>query len=235
MNQDNLPQTQEDPVPFDNTPCDSERTLSLLQKIQTGALDPKTIRLEERRQVVSYLTADGYSAPDLAQILQVSDRSIERDKRALRQANAIVADPQLVEQMVGRLISEAELCVQRIRRAVRDKGTPRSVVVDAEHRCFQIVNEMTISLQRLGYLPTAAARLQAAVTHNMEQIPELPQLDMETERLMQLTTEIQGTDPRIVEQLSTIRTQIITVQLADRIQTISKVLEENKGESDHES
>jgi len=44
-----------------------------------------------------------------SQILKVSDRSIERDKKAIREANALSADPELVEQMIGRLVCEAEL------------------------------------------------------------------------------------------------------------------------------
>ena len=235
MNPNKLPKNQENPQPSDNTPCETEeRTLSLLQKVQAGTVDPKCIRPAERRLIVSYLMADGYSTADMAQILKVSDRSIERDKKAIRETNALAADPELVEQMVGRLVCEAELSVQRIRKAVRDKDTPHSVKVDAEYRCFQIINDMTISLQRLGFLPTATARLQADITHSIGQIPELPQLDMEAQRLMQLTGEIQGTDPRLTEQLTEIRTQILKVQLADKIQTISKVFEE-KGEHDHES
>lgn len=227
MTPDKLPKIQENLQPLDNTPCDSEeRTLSLLQKIQAGVMDPKCIRSAERRQIVSYLMADGYSTADIAQILKVSDRSIERDKKAIREANAIAADPQLVEQTVGRLVLEAELSVQRIRKAVRDKDTQASVKVDAEYRCFQIISDMTVSLQRLGYLPIATARLQADITHNLDQIPELPQLDMEAERLLQLAGEIQGTDPALAEQLAEIRTQIVTVQLSDKIQTISKVIYE---------
>ena len=235
MNPDNLHQTQEDPQPLDNTPCDTEeRTLSLLQKIQAGVMDPKCIRPAERRLIVSYLMADGYSTADMAQILKVSDRSIERDKKAIRETNALAADPGLVEQMVGRLVCEADLSIQRIRKAARDKDTSPAVRIDAEHRCYQIASDMVSSLQRLGYLPTATARLQADITHSIGQIPELPQLDMEAQRLMQLTGEIQGTDPRLTEQLTEIRTQIVKVQLANKIQTISKVLEE-KGEHDHES
>jgi len=118
MNPDNLPQTNENPLPSDNTACDTEeRTLSLLQKIQAGVMDPKCIRPAERRLIVSYLMADGYSTADMAQILKVSDRSIERDKKAIRETNALAADPALVEQMVGRLVLEAELSIQRIRKA----------------------------------------------------------------------------------------------------------------------
>ncbi len=235
MNPDNLHQTQEDPQPLDNTPCDTEeRTLSLLQKIQAGVMDPKCIRPAERRLIVSYLMADGYSTADIAQILKVSDRSIERDKNAVREANAIAADPQLVEQMVGRLVLEADLSIQRIRKAVRDKDTPHSVKVDAEYRCFQIINEMTISLQRLGYLPTATARLQADITHSIGQVPELSHIELEYQRLKLISGESQGTDPQLTERFNLLQAKIAKVGLVNELKEVSNLLigKEDQNESD---
>ncbi len=240
MNADNLHQTQEDPQPSDssatgNTPGDAEgRTLSLLQKIQAGTVDPKCIRTAERRLIVSYLIGDGYSTADVAQILKVSDRSIERDKKALREANALSADPELVEQMVGRLVCEAELSVQRIRKAARDKEIPPAVRIDAEHRCYQIVSDMVASLQRLGYLPTATARLQADFTHTIGQIPDFAQMQAEVQRLRQITGETQRTDPQLTEQLTQIETQLVKVSLAGQIEKISNLVEsrEIQNESD---
>jgi len=226
MNPDNLPQTQENPQPSDNTPGETgERTLSLLQKIQTGTVDPKCIRPAERHLIVSYLMADGYSTADMAQILKVSDRSIERDKQAIRKTNALAADPELVEQMVGRLVCEGELSVQRIRKAARDKDTPQAVKVDAEHRCYQIVSDMIASLQRLGYLPTATPRLQADFTHNIGQIPDFSQMQAEVQRLRQITGETQGTDPKLIEQLNEIETQLGKVSLVNQIENISNIVE----------
>jgi hypothetical protein len=90
-------------------------TLALLRKIQTGTLDAKHIALPERRQLVAFLLSDGYSTAEMSQILKVGDRTIERDKKSIREGHAIDRDPKLVAQMMGRLVSEAELCVQRIR------------------------------------------------------------------------------------------------------------------------
>ena len=235
MNPDNLPQTQESPQPSDNTTRDTEeRTLSLLQKIQAGTVDPKCIRPAERRLIVSYLIADGYSTADIAQILKVSDRSIERDKKAIREANALSADPELVEQMVGRLVCEADLSIQRIRKAARDKGTPQAVKVDAEHRCYQIASDLIASLQRLGYLPIATSRLQADFTHNIGQIPDFAQMQAEVQRLRQITGETQETGPQLTEQLNEIETQLVKVSLANKIENISNIVEseEIQDESD---
>jgi len=235
MSSDNLPQTQENPQPSDNTARDTEeRTLSLLQKIQAGTVDSKCIRPAERHLIVSYLMADGYSTADMAQILKVSDRSIERDKKAIRETNALAADPELVEQMVGRLYHEAELSIQRIRKATRDKTTPQAVKVDAEHRCYQIRSDMTASMRHLGYLPTATSKLQADFTHNIGQIPDFAQIQAEVQRLRQITGEIQGTDPQLTEQLNQIEIQLVKVKLANQIENISNIVEseEIQDESD---
>jgi len=229
MNPDNLPQTNEKPLPSDNTARDTEeRTLSLLQKVQAGSVDPKCIRPAERRLIISYLIADGYCTADMAQILKVSDRSIERDKKAIRETNALAASPELVEQMAGRLVGEANLSIQRIRKAARDKNTPSAVKVDAEHRCYQIVSDMIGSLQRLGYLPIATARLQADITHNIGEIPALTQMLAEVQRLKQITGETQGTDSEVIEQLNEIEDQLSKVKLLNQIEKISNVVESNE-------
>jgi len=178
--------------------------------------------------------ADGYSTADMAQILKVSDRSIERDKKAIREANALSADPELAEQMVGRLVYEAELSIQRIRKAARDKNTPPAVRIEAEHRCYQIESDLIASLQRLGYLPIATPRLQADFTHNIGQIPDFAQIQAEVQRLRQITGETQGTDPKVIEQLNEIETQLGQTELVSKIETISKIVEskEIQDESD---
>ena len=226
MNTDNLPKTQEDHQPSDNTHRGTEeRTLSLLQKIQAGTVDPKCIRPAERRQIVSYLMADGYSTAEIARILKVSDRSIERDKKAIRETNALAADPELVEQMVGRLVCEAELSIQRIRKAAHDKTTPQAVKVDAEHRCYQIASDMIASMRHLGYLPTATSKLQADFTHNIGQIPDFTQMQTEVQRLRQITRETKQTNPKLIEQFDEIESQLTKVKLADKIENLSKTVE----------
>jgi hypothetical protein len=180
------------------------------------------------------MIGEGYSTAEMAQILKVSDRSIERDKKAIREANALSAGPELVEQMVGRLVCEADLSIQRIRKAARDKDTSPAVRIDAEHRCYQIVSDMVASLQSLGYLPIAAQRLQADFTHSIGQIPDVAQMQEELQRLRQITGETQGTDPRLIEQLSEVETQLVKVGLASQIENISKIVEsrEIQNESD---
>ncbi len=208
------------------------RTVALLQKIQSGAVDPKCIASADRRQVVAVLMADGYATPEIAQVLKVSDRSIERDKAALRQANAIVQDPKLVPRMVGRLVGEAELSVQRIRKATRDKTVPAAVKVDAEHRCYQIVSDLVQRMQGLGYLPIAAQRMEADLTHHLGETPDFGQLLTETERLRLITQQAlpsgdgEAADGgELVERLTHLQEQISRARLASEVDSLSSEID----------
>lgn len=170
----------------------SERTgraLELLAQVRTGAVPGSMLAPPERRGLVTLLTADGASVPEIAQILQVSDRTIERDRREIRTSSAIAKDPQLVGEMVGRLMAEAELTVQRIRRTARERDVDPGVKVDAEHKCYSIIQDLVRTLQGLGYLPTAAHRLEADLAHHTASLPPAEEVVIEYQRLRELAPD----------------------------------------------
>lgn len=196
-------------------------TISLLRDIQSGKLDPKCIDVSQRQQLVEFLLGDGYTVAEMAQILRVADRTIERDKKAIREAHAIERDPKLVGQMVGRLISEAELAVQRIRKALREKDVAPALRVDGEQRCFQIVNDLVARLQRVGYLPTATHKVEAELTHNMGELPDLPSMQSELQRLKQ----IQASTGNEHVQLNQLEEEITRAGIAARLEDAAQAIE----------
>lgn len=202
-----------------STDSDSPRTLELLKQIQAGGLSPKSLASRERRHIVAVLTCDGYSAADTAQILQVSDRTIERDKKAIREGNALPHDPRLVEEIAGQLLSEAEVVVQRIRKAIRAKDASVASKVDGEHRCFQIRDRLTATLQSLGYLPTAAQKVEASLTHQTTEIPSFQQMDSEVSRLIEIHQE-QSSGERVgaPRKLLEFKNQISRAKLASEVE-----------------
>jgi hypothetical protein len=202
--------------------------VSLIQGLQSGTIDAKCISAADRRQLVAVLMADGYSTADIAQIMKVSDRSIDRDKHAIRQAHALARDPKLIPQMVGRLVSEAELSVQRMRKVTRDKGVPPAVKVEAEHRCYQVISDLFQNLQRVGYLPTAAQKVEADLVHHAGEVPDYGQLLAEAHRLKQIqqhalpaSGEGQSSSTEIVERLVKLESEITRASLASEIEDLS--------------
>ena len=218
----------------DPGPAGETGTVALLRQIQSGAMDPKSIGPADRRQLVAFLLSDGYSAAEMSQILKVAERTIERDKKAIRESNAIARDPRLVEQMVGRLVGEAELAVQRIRKAVRDKDTGKALRVDAEHRCYQITSDLVVSMQRLGYLPTAAQKVEADLTHHVGEVPDFATMQAEVRRLRQIYPVDGENAPDTIRQLGLLEQQITRADLASRVDAISSTLD-NTGVANDEN
>lgn len=206
----------------------SGRSLELLAKVRSGALLGSMLAPADRQGLVVLLTSDGISAQEIAQILGVSDRSIERDRRAIREAAAVAKDPKLVAQMVGRLMGEAELSVQRIRRAVRDRDIDPAVKIDAEHRCFEIVRDLTQSLQRLGYLPSATQKLEADLTHHQGELPNVGDLNRELERPRAISDRDGATHPEIVGLGEVLARATLASRVGDLADTV-RTLEGSQG------
>ncbi|MCB9858470.1 MAG: hypothetical protein H6818_22560 [Phycisphaerales bacterium] len=198
-------------------------TLDLLKQIQSGQMNPKAMGRESRRQVVAALVLDGYATPEIAKILHTSDRTIERDRQALRESTVLHNSPELVSQVAGRLFMEIDTAIQRIRRAIRGKDVTAAVKVDAEHRCCQIYSDYVQRLQGLGYLPTAKQQIEADMVHHMGTVPSFRELENESRRLLELTMEAGGADgAESVKQFKAITDEIQRGRIAEELREIEK-------------
>ncbi|MHC4725340.1 MAG: helix-turn-helix transcriptional regulator [Planctomycetota bacterium] len=120
------------------------RTLDILKNIKAGKIKPEALSPDQRRPVVTLLMAEGQSTAEIALLLQTSDRTIERDKKAIRENNAISEDPAFTGIMAGRLVDEAQICVQRIRKFQRESNCPPAAKIEGERACFQIPKDFKV-------------------------------------------------------------------------------------------
>ena len=165
---------------------DGLQTFALLQKIKDGQFEANSIEKAERKLLVRFLMAEGKSTAEIAHLLKVSDRTIERDKKALREEIAITKNPKLVEQMAGMLMYESELSVQRLRKVQRDKDASPADKIEAERTSNQNRCQLFKMMQSLGYLPTAAKRIEADLTHHSASSGTLEELMLEAKRVIQI-------------------------------------------------
>jgi len=182
---------------------DGPQTLALLQKIKDGQINPKSIGKKEGKLLARFLKNENKSTPEIAHLLSRSDRTIRRYIEELEEEDAITKDPKLVGRMAGRLKSEAELSKQRIRNSARGNGTPASVKVDAEHRCFQIDCLLIEKFQSLGFLPTAAQKVAAELTYQTEEVYSFEQIVENVKILQQIEGNPSGkenTENEIITQ-----------------------------------
>ena len=196
------------------SPESSGRALDLFNGIKDKTVDPKSIGKADRREMVTHLMVQGYSTIEMSGLLHVSDRTIERDRQFICKANAIKPEPDLVEMMVGRLVFRADSTIHGMLKAARDKNASPAVRIDAHHRCYLVLDALIQRLQSLGYLPTAARKVDADVTHHVSEVPQLPEIEAEVKRLA-------GLLPQESEQLGQITDELTRAKLATKVEEIS--------------
>jgi len=178
------------------------RCLDILKAIKAETLDPASLLPDERRPLVAILMAEGQSTAEIAHLLQTSDRTIERDKKTIRENNAISQDPELANIMAGRLVDDAQICIQRIRKFQRDRNCPPASKIEGEKACFQITNDMVERLQSMGYLPTASKKLEADLVHHMDNSLVLGEIESEIQRLQDIQASLPENKTKKVKSIT---------------------------------
>jgi len=209
---------------------DGPQTLAILQDIKNGLTDPKSLCPDDRRLLVFFLTIEGKPTAEIAHLLDRSDKTIERDKKALREEIAITKDPELVKQMAGRLVAEADLCIQRIRKFQRDSNASPAAKMEGERYCFQIDCDLIEKMQSLGYLPTAAKKIEADLTYDAaSSLRTLEELHFQTGRLIQIEESLPA------EEIKQADSAIEANETVTEFEDNSPQQDNNKGGSNHET
>ena len=158
-------------------------SIDLLQRIKAGILHPKSLSAEGRRSCTEHLLAEGLSDAAIGKILHVTDRTVRRDKRKIREQNAVVPRSDLLPEMVGRLMMAAEQAMGSFLRMARDKSVPPAVGLAAVVQYWRTNLELATKMQSLGYLPTATQKLQADLTHRIQGEDTLEEIHAEILRI----------------------------------------------------
>ena len=215
---------------------DDRSVLSVIRDIQQGALDPRSLGLEDRRRCVEHLTGEGYSLAEIAEILKVTERTIARDRSAVRRSNAIERDEDITGEMVGQLVTQADTTINRIRRVTRDSDTPPAARIEGEKACWVIARDLIQKLQSLGYLPNAPQEIRGQMTHQVEHLPAFGQMNEEVTRLEIIVNQHveagEADQQSLLEQLASVKEQVTRGVLHEQITSIATHLVEKVEVSD---
>ena len=216
-----------------NLHTDDRSVLSVIGDIQRGAIDAKSLGIEDRRRCVVHLTSEGYSAAETAQILEVHERTIARDRAVIRRASSIERDPKMIGEMVGQLVTQADTCLQRIRRVTRERDTPSNVRVEGEKACWIIARDLVKCLQTLGYLPTAPQEIRGELTHQIEQVPTFGVIQEEVARLELIVHShaIHDDGQPLLQALAQLKDQVTRSALHEEVTALALRLSEAEEEA----
>ncbi len=204
----------------------------LVRAIQAGEVSGRALAPEDRQRCVEFLLAEGYSVVEISEVLKVHERTIQRDKLAIRNANALQRDESLPGRMAGYLVAEAEHSMSLLGRVARDRETPAAVKVEIARTRFGILDRLVERLQSLGYLPTAAQEIRADLTHRVEEPPDMAALEAEFTVVTALVEQLAPGDGAARARLEELKAAISRTSLAHGIEDLKQSMDAKQESQD---
>ncbi len=140
----------------------------LLQRLHGGELKPDQLTLEDRQRCISQLTTEGFSNAEIGHLLRLSERTVRRDRAALRRDEALKPGASLGDELMGEFHRLTLAGVQRLTHLVQDRQAPAYVRLWAEEAIIRIYQRFLDTTHKLNYIRDGAGRLQ----HQLDLDPE---------------------------------------------------------------
>lgn len=156
-----------------------EPILSLIQQLKDRTRSIKTVDEETRLECVQVLHAEDYTASQIAQVFNMSDRQIRRYTQKLREQGALIADEQWAREFLGDLERRVQHNVGYLIRLSRDKDTPATEKIQAVAEAMKLLFDLAKLLQSTGNLPLQPQVIGAEVHHHLSSLSEQDVVDLE--------------------------------------------------------
>lgn len=214
-------------MPEDNKSRSYEDTpvLQILKQIRDGISDPKKLDSEIRQGCVEYLWyVEGRSVAEIAQILNVSDKTIRRDQDEIRKRNAQKPSADYTVKVFGELLEKATSAHENMMRLSRSSDASVQEKAQAGFYAWKMIQEQIEIAQSLGVAPTQAIKIEADIRQEDETTPA--QLKEELERLEGIVNTKGIIDPKITELIEGIKGQIALAEAKAGIKELKKRVED---------
>lgn len=138
----------------------------LVARLHDGRLRPGDLSASQRQQCVDYLTFEGFSSSDIAQLMHICERTVRRDRAAVRRENAIHPDLNLGDELLGEFQQVVMCANQRLIRLVRDERIAPNSRLWAESVIVQNFQRFIETTHRLHYMADGKKRLDQLVAQD---------------------------------------------------------------------
>lgn len=145
----------------------------MVDGVRIGTVKADDLSSDQRQACVEYLTEEGHTNREIAQLIEVHERTIRRDRRALRKSLAVKPDPGLGDEWVGELERLTSEAVQRLTKLARDPATPPSVRLSAEEAATRTYQRFVETARRMGYAETGSKRLREEQINSKTRMQEI--------------------------------------------------------------
>lgn len=215
---------------------DTEKTaVELLQGINSGAVNPKTIGKPSRQQCIELLYAEGYTYPQICQVLKCCEKTINRDIKEISKRNELSPNVEFAKQFIGEMFNKALNHHSYLMRLARTKDASISEKAFSESAAWKVLKELIEKLQSLGYLPNKPTEVVGNFYHHSAIDAECTPVEM---KKMLLEIEEAGKDAGVLDdgvkaKIETLRKRIEQTEIVQDIkqledQTLKKQEEQNE-------
>lgn len=202
--------------------------LQILKEIHEGITKGNEVPTDKRQECVEYLwLTRGYTVVEMAKALDVSDRTIKRDKGDIRKRNAQKPSAEYALEKIGEMIQIIDSALGHLVQLSHSSEATVQEKVQAAYDVCGVVQNYAKFLQSLGYLPQKPMQIEADIYHHQEE-ESSAQLKEKLAKLKKLAGEGDKIDPEVLKHIETAEKQIA---LAEASSTIAE-LEKKLGESD---
>lgn len=145
-----------------------DRVLRNIQAIKEGRLNPKTLSEIERHECVEVLSGEGYTQPQIGEVLLISDRTVRRDLEAIDKRNALSPDINLAKRIIGNMFQKAMGHHRYLVRLARTSGASIAEKSQSEFLAWRVLKEMVEKMQSMGYLPMRPQEIAGDLFHHFD-------------------------------------------------------------------
>ncbi|MFC1762188.1 hypothetical protein ACFL6U_08910 [Planctomycetota bacterium] len=143
-------------MPEKDHPDQCTSPIRLLIQLKEGKIQASDMSKDSRLACIEYLCGKGHNNAELAEILSLSIRSIQRYKQEIRRLNAVQQTQDFKDQQIGRMIKSAEAFTEKLLKMSSNDQTANHDVISALELAWKIQKESIFLYQTLGYLPYLA-------------------------------------------------------------------------------
>jgi len=211
-------------------------TLTLIQQIKDGTIHPSALSKEQRQQCVVVLWSEGYPYPQTAQLLDISEKTVQRAIGDFRAKNAVAPNLELAKQVVGELFVKFANHHGRLTRLARSGEGSVGERTHAEYLAWKTVKEFIETLQSLGYLPQQPQQVIGDLVYHIEE-PDGRSYDDMKSQLADIESAAQQAgqlNPELVVELQQIRQRIQKEELALQVNQLTQRRQEDHVGEEHD-
>ena len=189
----------------ENTPIQQ-----ILQQLKDKTIRPKAVPIKKRAMVMGYLSLDGWSHPQIAQLFECDEKTVQRRLKDFESTNQVTTDVDFIKRKVGYFLVAAENQISALLRIARSVATSNVEKIAAEHSAWKIRMDVMTKLQSIGYLPMQPQKVNADFYHHM--IDEREQSPEEMRKLLE-SIEREGREAGVLDEVLLGRIETIKVKI----------------------